>query len=73
MSERLWIVEAKFEDGWSICDFGLDMYASTNYYKAHRIKRKQQAYLQKHGSKEWYKNRFRVREYKPANPLHQED
>ena len=65
--ERLWIVEAHFKyGGWCICDFGLQEYASTNYYEAHKIKRKQQAYLQKHGAKEWYKNKFRVREYTSA-------
>lgn len=65
--DRLWIVEAKFIDGtWGICDFGLKEYASTNYYEAHEIKRKQQAWLQENGAKEWYKNKFRVREYVSA-------
>ena len=61
---RLWIVEAKFSDGiWEICDFGLKEYASTNFYKAHKIKSKQLKWLQKYGNRTWYKNTFRVREY----------
>ncbi|MGI9569504.1 MAG: hypothetical protein ACR2PH_07165 [Desulfobulbia bacterium] len=62
--DRLWVVEARFKCGtWGICNFGLGEFASTNFYKAHEIKRKEQEYLQTHGSKEWYKNCFRVREY----------
>ena len=61
---KLWVVEAKFNDGsWEICSFGLEKYAHTNYYEAHEIKRQQQKYL-KECNRDWYKNRFRVREYK---------
>ena len=65
MTERLWIVEAKFNDGtWDICYFGLKKYASTRYFEAHKIKREQQKWLFKNGSKSWTLDRFRVREYK---------
>lgn len=71
--QRLWIVEAMFDGGvWEICWFGLGVYQSTNFYKAHEIKRKQQKWLQEHGSDTWTKNRFRVVEYvrrdKVVNP-----
>ena len=63
--ERIWVVEAKFLCGtWGVCSFGLGEFASDNYYTAHEIKRKQQNWLQEHGGKSWYKNRFRVREYR---------
>ena len=62
---RLWVVEAKFYDGtWGICNFGLGAFASTNYHAAHKMKRKQQRYLQEHGNPKWYKKCFRVKEYK---------
>ncbi len=62
--ERLWIVEARFMDGlWDICNFGLKKYASTNYLKAHKIRKEQQKWLQKHGNKLWTPNKFRVVEY----------
>ena len=65
-SKRIWIVEAHFTNGcdvWEACTFGTGVFVSDNYYQAHRIKRAQQVYLQKYGSKTWYKNKFRVVEY----------
>lgn len=64
MNDRLWIVQAQFNDGtWAICDFGLGKFASTNFYEAHKIKREQQMYLQTHGNRKWFKKCFRVVEY----------
>ncbi len=63
--KRLWVIECQFNEGqWGICDFASRPYVSTNYLTAHIRKRDIQEYLQKHGSKLWYKNRFRVKEYK---------
>lgn len=60
---KLWVVEVKYiDDTWGICDFGLNEYSSTDYYKAHEMKRKQQKHLQTR-NKTWYKNCFRVRKY----------
>jgi len=59
---RLWIVEAMFQDGtWEICWFGTKQFASTNFYNAHKIKRKQYERLRSVGP--WKKKNFRVREY----------
>ena len=66
---RLWVVEAQFIDGtWDICMFGCGEYTSSNYFNAHKMKRKQQAYLQE-CNKHWYKNKFRVREYIPKDEV----
>jgi len=62
---RLWVVEVEMFSGeWGVCDFGTGNYASTNYYKAHELKRAQYKYLQPY-NREWYKKCFRVREYTP--------
>jgi len=65
--KNLWVVECCFWGGknpvWDICDFTKFPYARTNFYKAHEFKRKIQQYLQKHGNRKWYKNRFRVSKY----------
>jgi hypothetical protein len=65
-NKRIWIIEAHFTNGcdvWEPCTFGIGAFASDDYFKAHRIKRSQQEYLKTHGSKTWYKNKFRVVEY----------
>ena len=68
MRDRLWVVECLAIYGrqkeWNVCDFADRPCVSTNYYNAHAYKRIIQEYLQKHGNKHWYKNRFRVTEYK---------
>lgn len=58
----VWVVEAffKYDRIWEPCNFADMPYFSTNYYEAHELKRKIQTHLQVHGSKDWYKNRFRV-------------
>lgn len=62
--KRLWVIEAQFTSGtWGICSFAGMEYVDTNFYTAHKLKRKLQIYLQKHGCKHWQKNRFRVKEY----------
>ncbi len=64
MKKRLWIVICQFRDGtWEICDFAPSQFAFTDYYSAHRTKRDIQKYLQNHGSKSWYKKRFKVVEF----------
>jgi len=66
MGRRCWVVECRFRNSydWGICDFTGVSPMSTNYYEAHDLKRRIQKYLQGFGSKEWYKNRFRVVEYR---------
>ena len=70
---RLWVVETKLGDNsWGICSFTrYHLFASTNYYATHRMKRKIQEYLIRGWLPEinenfnfrWTKKRFRVREY----------
>ena len=63
---RLWVIECRFPDWiWEICNFTDWPYAYTNFYKAHSVKREMQQWLQTHGSRVWFKNRFRVREWRP--------
>jgi hypothetical protein len=72
--ERLWVVEWSFGKKknlkWEVCSssvcegFHSIPFVSTNFYEAHKNKRKIQEILQKEYNCTWYKNRFRVREYK---------
>jgi hypothetical protein len=73
-SKRVWVVEARFRDGtWDICDFIFETqednhttpylpFASTNFYKAQKLKRQAIAHCVETSSY-WKVEDFRVREY----------
>ncbi len=64
--KRLWVVECQFNNGqWDICKLTPYRFTFTDYYNAHRVKRKIHKYLYIVAPKIWAKKRFRVREYIP--------
>ena len=74
---RLWVIEWYFDNSktWEICTSSVNIpNTSTNFYEAHRNKRRIQEILKRDYNKNWYKRCFRVREYsaietKTTHPL----
>jgi hypothetical protein len=70
MKSRLWVIEWCFiingVEHWDVCDTSIEVpKCSTNFYEAHKNKKKIYKILKREYNKNWTKKCFRVVEYIP--------